>query len=62
MRFLRATLLAVGLMSFMACGGGDKKVENPDKTDVCAKGDACGDGDACADGDACGGGDACADG
>jgi hypothetical protein len=66
MRFLRATLLAIGLMSFAACGGGQKKVETP-AGDVCgggdacgAAGDACGGGDACGDGaDACGGGDAC---
>lgn len=65
MRFLRATLLAIGLMSFAACGGGQKKAETPAATDTA--GDACGAGagdacgaDACGGGDACGAGDACA--
>lgn len=52
MRILRSAILAVGLMSFAACGGNSQGAEEPAAADPCMieeghEMDPCGDADPC---------------
>lgn len=60
MSFLKSAVLAVGMMSLVACGGGDKSGDTTPAAQPCGDEQPCGDdmddpcaADPCAEGDPC---------